>query len=927
MLETIDLCKVYKPKKGVPVTALNKISLKLPEKGMVFLLGKSGSGKSTLLNLLGGLDSYDSGEIIIKGVSSKAFRQQYFDSYRNTYVGFIFQEYNILDEFSVGANIALAIELQGRKATDDEINGILKQVDLEGYGNRKPNELSGGQKQRVAIARALVKNPEIIMADEPTGALDSKTGRQIFDTLKKLSKDKLVLIVSHDREFSEQYADRIIELADGNVISDVELAGGIPEENEAEQQNAEPEENLVFDGDIVEIAQGYHLTAEDTDAINRYIDAHPEERIKLGIGGKKAARASRRFQDTDQSRITGQDGSSFKLIKSVLPFKSAFKIGASGLKYKKFRLVMTILLSVVAFGLFGLSDTMGAYDHITVCTNSLLDTGVRYVSLSKAVKEYYVYEDAFGSEKKEAYWSGYNTKITNEQIKEIEETIGIRMEGVYQPVSESLDFSRYYNPDAEFTKTDYNIYTNFFNGFMEINEEKLRSLECALLAGTLPDGNRDEIAVSEYVFECFKIGGYLSGDGSLAEESYKVQKIENYGDLIGKTLQFGKKTYTITGVVDTGFPLERYQSLTEKKPDQSRAEQILEFAMMNEFMTEREYGIAAVLMVGDGAVEKMAANQPDLHTMSGYVSLYNDDMNIYAGEYLLYLDEIDRDKITWVDGEKTSLKDKEVIATADSLYLFNEGPVGSDRSDLIEYFKTHTFDSDMENNRGEWIQDRGYRVVGIIDDDAYSNIGAIAFSDAVVDEMVSRNRSGVYSYAVGRMPAGKSDVRELVEFSYDKSGEIRYEIQNAVTFELDTINTICEVCSRAFLYIGLGFAVFASLMLANFIGTSIAHKKQEIGILRAIGARSNDVFKIFFWESFIIAMINFVISCAGVFALTKAFNMLMRYSAGILISVLTFGARQVFLLLVVSVAVAALASFIPVKRIASKKPVDAIRNR
>lgn len=133
-----------------------------------------------MLNLLGGLDKYDSGEIIIKGVSSKDFKQQYFDSYRNTYVGFIFQEYNILDEFSVGANIALAIELQGRKATDEEINNILREVDLEGYGDRKPNELSGGQKQRVAIARALIKNPEIIMADEPTGALDSNTGRQIL---------------------------------------------------------------------------------------------------------------------------------------------------------------------------------------------------------------------------------------------------------------------------------------------------------------------------------------------------------------------------------------------------------------------------------------------------------------------------------------------------------------------------------------------------------------------------------------------------------------------------------------------------------------------------------------------------------------------------------------------------------------------------
>lgn len=160
MLEVKNLVKVYKPKKGVSVSAVDNVSLKFPDKGMIFLLGKSGSGKSTLLNLLGGLDRYTSGEIIIKGVSSKDFKQQHFDSYRNTYVGFIFQEYNILDEFSVGANVALAIELQGRKATDEEINRILKDVDLEGYANRKPNELSGGQKQRVAIARGWSRIPK-----------------------------------------------------------------------------------------------------------------------------------------------------------------------------------------------------------------------------------------------------------------------------------------------------------------------------------------------------------------------------------------------------------------------------------------------------------------------------------------------------------------------------------------------------------------------------------------------------------------------------------------------------------------------------------------------------------------------------------------------------------------------------------------------
>ena len=204
MLQVRNLVKRYVAK-GETVTALNGVSLDFPERGMVFLLGKSGSGKSTLLNISGGLDEPDEGEVIVNGKSSKNFSKSDFDSYRNTYLGFIFQEYNILTELTVAENVALALELQGKPHDVERVEQLLAEVDLAGMGDRRPNTLSGGQKQRVAIARALVKDPEIIMADEPTGALDSKTGAQVFDTLKKLSASKLVIIVSHHRASGWQY--------------------------------------------------------------------------------------------------------------------------------------------------------------------------------------------------------------------------------------------------------------------------------------------------------------------------------------------------------------------------------------------------------------------------------------------------------------------------------------------------------------------------------------------------------------------------------------------------------------------------------------------------------------------------------------------------------------------------------------------------
>ncbi len=220
MIELKNISKTYKSKKSTNTVALKDISIKFPDKGLVFILGKSGSGKSTLLNIIGGLDKCDNGEVIINGKSTKEFKEKDFDAYRNTYMGFVFQEYNLLENYSVEKNIKLALELQHKKATSEEIQNVLKQVDLDDISKRKINELSGGQKQRVAIARAIIKNPEIILADEPTGNLDSQTSTQIWQILKKLSKTKLVIVVSHDSESATKYASRIIRIQDGEIVSD-----------------------------------------------------------------------------------------------------------------------------------------------------------------------------------------------------------------------------------------------------------------------------------------------------------------------------------------------------------------------------------------------------------------------------------------------------------------------------------------------------------------------------------------------------------------------------------------------------------------------------------------------------------------------------------------------------------------------------------
>lgn len=222
MIQLINISKNYKTKSG-EVQALKGINLTLPDKGMVFILGKSGCGKTTLLNIIGGLDSITDGEVIVDDVSIKSYKGSDYDEYRNKYIGFVFQEYKLIDNFNVEQNISLALELQKEPNKQEQVEKSLEEVGLQGYGKRHINELSGGQKQRVAIARAIIKNPSIVLADEPTGNLDSITAGEIFDILKKLSEERLVLVVSHDRESAESYGDRIIELRDGEVISDTIL--------------------------------------------------------------------------------------------------------------------------------------------------------------------------------------------------------------------------------------------------------------------------------------------------------------------------------------------------------------------------------------------------------------------------------------------------------------------------------------------------------------------------------------------------------------------------------------------------------------------------------------------------------------------------------------------------------------------------------
>ncbi len=918
MLETKDLVKIYKPKKGVRVTALDHVSIKFPETGMVFLLGKSGSGKSTLLNVLGGLDRYDSGEILIKGKSSKRFRQSHFDSYRNTYVGFIFQEYNILDAFSVGANIALALQLQGVKPTNERINEILREVDLEGYGSRKPNELSGGQKQRVAIARALVKDPKIIMADEPTGALDSNTGRQVLETLKKLSTDRLVIVVSHDREFAEQYADRIIELADGKVIRDVACA--------TLTEEAQPP---VYETDSVSLSQGYRLTDKDRDEILAYIQRMvtegkaPKIALQSGSGGKV-------FRPTDPAGIPSSEGG-FHLIKSKLPMRYAFKMGASGLKHKKFRLVMTILLSCMAFVMFGLADTMASYDYVTTAVASLSDpdSPITYAALEK---KYDIRIPAnSGSGMIEV---PRNAKVlTDEDFARLREEAGLPAVPVLTDHSmEQMDYwdVRFGVPVPDPEDPDVPSGVIEFAGCVEITDSLLTDMNARLVAGELPQPGTNQLAISTVKLEGFRELGYIGEDGAT---------IQTAEDMLGRKLTMGGMEYTVTGVVDPGIDYTRYEILNEPQPTIDKNMMKL---LQRELEYDMAYSLSGLAMVAPGQIQKIIRfAQLNRSVLSG-ASLTSVEPGVFQfeigwsyGEYEAYEIDGDISDVVWLDGvPRTQLAEGEVvlreIAYEDALKSYDHSDPRLDfwwqyTSENPDYSEIFNLPLEL---RCEAFGAVPVRIVGMIPTEVQAP--DIILSGALLDRIPQEEP--VFSQAIAGMPKDPEAIRRLVEctnkeYPAESNVVYRVELQNPVTLELRHLDGILQGVRKVFLGAGILFAVFASLLFSNFIATSISYQKREIGILRAIGSRSNDVFRIFFAESFLIAMINFLLSLGGTVGICALINDTVRSNVGLRLTLLNMGVRQVALLFGISLLVAIAASFLPVRKIAAKRPIDAIRDR
>ena len=816
MLKLNGVTKTYISKDKQRVDALRGVSFELGNTGLVFILGKSGSGKSTLLNLLGGLDSPTDGEIVVDGVSMKDFTQADYDSYRNSHVGFIFQEFNLLDEFNVKDNIALALQLEKGENIDEKVTNALHQVELtDDYLTRRVSELSGGQKQRIAIARSIVKNSRMILADEPTGNLDSATGESIWNILKELSKKQLVVVVSHDRDSAEKYADRIIEIADGKVVSD--------------------------NGQATE-------TASDT----------------------------------------------FVAHKKSLPFKTLLKMSWNNLKQRKAKTVSVILLSVLSILALLIAQMCLSFISEKAIASFVMQNDVRYITVNQRTsggRRKYVVKDTLD------YINDHSMAIVNynwcglvEDDKQIEE-FGLKFIGQHLP----LDENSYY----------------LFNQELEMMYEN-----------------------GEWLIE--QDGNYVP----LVKELHPVESV------VGKSVC--RKNYLdeleypaiIAGVLDDDLgPLTSARHNFEMPTSFARSDfkglRVSDHNMYNvdESFPEVQLNFNATYESGF-EIRKKAVNEDNHH--GGY--------NIRS-----YLLTENKELLNYEQLKALELADDEVILTYEFVaklfdnvkskwYVVNRD--FTNVNDWMEDIVGKYYPLALKDQNGKTLIDLGeMRIVGVIfDPDMEMYSGSYEYERYQLylsrqnmlntDLITSPNTMVIKVDSVKNLSAFLTKLRKQdcnVSFSgylYEKKGsdtksssEFIYSIEGDMSISAIICASICAVLT-----------VMLILLVINMISLSISARKREIGILSALGTTNRDITNIFIFETLIIAAICFVLTLICTFVIAAILNATMSSLYIQSIPVFQVGLLTVGVLAVASFGLLLLATWIPVRKIAKMKPIDAIRN-
>ena len=862
MLEIKNITKVYVTA-GLEQKALDDVSIQFRENEFVSILGPSGSGKTTLLNIVGGLDDYTSGDLIINGVSTKKYRDRDWDTYRNHSIGFVFQSYNLIPHQTALSNVELALTLSGVSKEERRRRSIevLKKVGLETQMHKKPNQMSGGQMQRVAIARALVNDPDILLADEPTGALDSETSIQIMELLKEIAKDKLVIMVTHNPDLATAYSTRIVKLLDGKII-------------------------------------------DDSDPV--------KENIKVDKA-KKERTKKRSSKKTSMSFMTALSLSLNNLMtKKGRTILTAFagSIGIIGIA-----LILSLSSGVQNYISRVEEDTLSSYpltveeqsvDTVSMITTLMGEQNNEEHDLDKVYSSNIMTDlinsmttqlDTNNLEEFKKFLDGDETNI-RDYTTDIQYTYRLPIELYKSDTSKEV---LRVNPSSVFDSFNIDGMSEMMemqntmgsgvsstNVFQELlNNQELLSSQYDVLAGRFPEAYNEVVMIVNEDNEISDYALYALGLKDQDELANLMDKMKN-----GEEIETENTSYSYEEILDLTFklvlPTDYYQKSDgiwlDKSGDTTYMKDLVD--------SSPEVKVVGILRPNEeAAVTSVSGTIGYTHALTEYVieevnqteiakeQLAIPDVNIFTG--LPFSDSNDKFSIDQLTDEQ-----KAYLAT-----------LSQEELSLLLTQYSENANASYEDN---------LLTLGVVDINKPSSIRIYPKDFDSKEEIIQII----------------DDYNQDKESSGNEADVIRYT--DIVGVMMSSVSTIIDTISYiliAFVAISL---IVSSIMIGIITYISVLERTKEIGILRAIGASKKDVSRVFNAETFIEGLVAGTMGILITVLLNIPINMIIKHVVGIsgIASLPIVGA---IILVIISMTLTVIAGLVPSRMASKKDPVEALR--
>lgn len=893
MLKLENITKTYITG-GMKQVALDNISLNLRDNEFVAILGPSGSGKTTLLNIIGGLDRYDSGNLIINDISTKLYKDRDWDSYRNHTVGFVFQSYNLIPHLNILANVELALTISGISKQERRQKALdaLKKVGLEQHKTKRPNQLSGGQMQRVAIARALVNDPKILLADEPTGALDSQTSVQVMELLKEVAKDRLVVMVTHNPKLAQDYANRIVQVKDGKIISDSN-----PYFIECEKKDLTRHENM-----------GKTSMSLFTSLV-------------LSFNNLRTKKA--------RTLLTAFAGS----------------IGIIGIA-----LILSLANGVNNYITNIQKDTMSSYpisiEEQTIDLTSLMGNHQNVADDTANHKKNAVYGNSTDLE----IASTMTSSVTTNNLTDFKKYLDDSKSKIHQYIGENgivysydTKFSVYTkDPNGELINTDGSTFDNGQSDLMAQQPISMTVSKTSNFEELMPDAKNNNInqvikdnydlvygkwpkAYDELVLVLDKNNEVSSSVlyqlGFYAADEYNelMTKIENGEEIKidNQKISYSdicKKEFYL--IIDSETYLKNEKDLyVSYKDDINKVEEHLDDTLKlkisgiiranNEDNTliNQNIGYTKALTdyiinrTNESAVVKAQQQSETINVLNGMTFSPQNDVDKIndAKTYLLNLGVSDKAKlcqeIMKTSSNNTAISNMSEVQLAQALDNYLMDPDDEVLLNIYDaYISTGSYDENMEE-------------FGVVSYDAPSRINI--YSDSFEDK--------------DNITACISDYNKTV------SEENKITYTDYVGLLMSSVTTIINVISYVLIaFVGVSLVV-SSIMIGIITYISVLERTKEIGILRAMGASKRNISQVFNAETFIIGICSGMLGIAICLILLIPINRIIHALVNSTDVSAMLPLQSAIILIILSIILTLIGGLIPAKKAAKKDPVAALR--